>query len=56
MNLITYAGVEAISSALNAPNSERILTSDSVRRYSIDSFIYHFQQIVTNLTTRRIKV
>jgi glycosyltransferase involved in cell wall biosynthesis len=49
-------GVEAISSALNAPNSERILISDSVRRYSIDSFIYHFQQIVTNLTTRKIKV
>ena len=49
-------GVEAISFALNAPNSERILISDSVRRYSIDSFIYHFQQIVTNLTTRKIKV
>ena len=49
-------GVEAVSSALNAHNSERILISDSVRRYSIDSFIYHFQQIVTNLTTRKIKV
>jgi glycosyltransferase involved in cell wall biosynthesis len=49
-------GVEAISSALNAPNSERILISDSVRRYSIDSFIHHFQQIVTNLTARKIKV
>src|SRR5215213_4076033 len=40
-------GVEAVSSALNAPNSERMLISDSVRRYSIDSFIHHFQQIVT---------
>jgi glycosyltransferase involved in cell wall biosynthesis len=49
-------GVEAISSALNAPNSERILISDSVRRYSIDSFIHHFQQIVTNLTARKINV
>jgi alpha-1,2-mannosyltransferase len=49
-------GVEAVSSALNAPNSERMLISDSVRRYSIDSFIHHFQQIVTNLTTRKIKV
>jgi glycosyltransferase involved in cell wall biosynthesis len=49
-------GVKAISSALNAPNSERMLISDSVRRYSIDSFIHHFQQIVTNLTTRKIKV
>jgi len=49
-------GVEAVSSALNAPNSERMLLSDSVKRYSIDSFIHHFQQIVTNLTTRKIKV
>ena len=49
-------GVEAVSSALKASNSERMLISDSVRRYSIDSFIHHFQQIVTNLTTRKIKV
>jgi hypothetical protein len=49
-------GVEAVSSALNAPNSERMLISDSVRRYSIDSFIQRFQQIVTNLITRKIKV
>ena len=49
-------GVEAISSALKASNSERMLISDSVRRYSIDSFIHHFQQVITNLTTRKIKV
>jgi glycosyltransferase involved in cell wall biosynthesis len=49
-------GVEAVSSALKASNSERMLISDSVKRYSIDSFIHHFQQIVTNLTTRKIKV
>ena len=49
-------GVEAVSSALKASNSERMLISDSVKRYSVDSFIHHFQQIVTNLTTRKIKV
>jgi glycosyltransferase involved in cell wall biosynthesis len=49
-------GVEAVSSALKASDSERMLISDSVKRYSIDSFIHHFQQIVTNLTTRKIKV
>jgi glycogen synthase len=49
-------GVEAVSSALKASDSERVLISDSVKRYSIDSFIHHFQQIVTNLTTRKIKV
>jgi glycosyltransferase involved in cell wall biosynthesis len=49
-------GVEAVSSALKASDSERMLISDSVKRYSIDSFIHHFQQIVTNLTARKIKV
>jgi glycosyltransferase involved in cell wall biosynthesis len=49
-------GVEAVSSALKASDSERMLISDLVKRYSIDSFIHHFQQIVTNLTARKIKV
>jgi glycosyltransferase involved in cell wall biosynthesis len=49
-------GVEAVSSALKASDSERMLISDSVKRYSIDSFIHHFQQVVTNLTARKIKV
>jgi glycosyltransferase involved in cell wall biosynthesis len=42
-------GVEAISVALEVPNSERILISDSVKKYSIQRFIGRFQQIVKNL-------
>ena len=49
-------GVEAIVSALNAPNSERILISDSVRKYSIQSFIQRFQHIVNSLPTTKIKI
>jgi glycosyltransferase involved in cell wall biosynthesis len=49
-------GVEAIASALNAPNSERILISDSVRKYSIQNFIQRFQQIVNSLPTTKIKI
>jgi glycosyltransferase involved in cell wall biosynthesis len=48
-------GVEAISVALKARTSERILISDSVKRYSIENFINRFQQIVKNLTTNAIK-
>jgi len=49
-------GVEAIASALNAPNSERILISDSVRKYSIQNFIQRFQHIVNSLPTTKIKI
>lgn len=49
-------GVEAIASALNAPNSERILISDSVRKYSIQNFIQRFQQVVNSLPTTKIKI
>jgi glycosyltransferase involved in cell wall biosynthesis len=49
-------GVEAIGSALNAPNSERILISDSVRKYSIQNFIQRFQHIVNSLPTTKIKI
>lgn len=42
-------GVEAISDALKVPNSERILISDSVKKYSIQQFIGRFQKIVKNL-------
>jgi glycosyltransferase involved in cell wall biosynthesis len=47
-------GVEAISSALNAPNSERILISDSVRRYSTQNFIRGFQQILIGQICNKI--
>jgi glycosyltransferase involved in cell wall biosynthesis len=53
----TFAeGVKAISNALSAPNSERILVSDSVKKYSIGSFIQRFQGIIKNLTATKIKV
>jgi len=38
-----------------AANSERILISNSVKKYSIESFIDHFQQIVKNVNTNKIK-
>jgi glycosyltransferase involved in cell wall biosynthesis len=47
-------GVEAVSSALNAHNSERILISDSVRRYSTQNFIRGFQQIVISQISNKI--
>ena len=47
-------GVEAISSALDAPNSERILISDSVRRYSTQNFIRGFQQILISKFLTRL--
>ena len=47
--------VKAISSALDASNSERTLISDSVKKYSIDNFIHHFQQILRNLRTGNMK-
>jgi alpha-1,2-mannosyltransferase len=46
-------GVEAISMALNAPNSERILISDSVKKYSTQNFIRRFQQIVQDLVSNK---
>lgn len=46
-------GVEAISVALNAPNSERILISDSVKKYSTQNFIRRFQQIVRNIVSNK---
>jgi spore cortex formation protein SpoVR/YcgB (stage V sporulation) len=48
-------GVEAVSLALMAANSERILISNSVKKYSIESFIDRFQQIVKNVNTNKIK-
>ena len=42
-------GVEAIASALDAPYSERISISDSVKKYSIQNYIRHFQQIVKEI-------
>ena len=48
-------GVEAISVALMAPDSERMLISDSVKRFSIDSFITHFQEIIKNIISSKIK-
>ena len=47
--------VKAISSALDVSNSERTLISDSVKKYSIDNFIHHFQQILRNLRTGNMK-
>ena len=47
-------GVEAISSALEAANSERILISDSVRRYSTQNFIRGFQQILIGQISNKI--
>jgi glycosyltransferase involved in cell wall biosynthesis len=47
-------GVEAISSALDAPNSERIIISDSVRRYSTQNFIRGFQQILISKFLTRL--
>ena len=47
-------GVEAVSSALAAPNSERILISDSVRRYSTQNFIRGFQQILTSQISNKV--
>jgi glycosyltransferase involved in cell wall biosynthesis len=48
-------GVEAVSLALMATNSERILISNSVKKYSIESFIDRFQQIVKNVYSNKIK-
>ena len=48
-------GVEAITAALMAPDSERMLISDSVKRFSIDSFISRFQEIVKNIISNKIK-
>jgi len=48
-------GVEAISVALMAPDSERMLISDSVQRFSIDSFISRFQELVKNIISSKIK-
>jgi alpha-1,2-mannosyltransferase len=48
-------GVEAITAALMAPDSERMLISDSVKRFSIDSFISRFQEIVKNIISSKIK-
>jgi glycosyltransferase involved in cell wall biosynthesis len=48
-------GVEAITAALMAPDSERMLISDSVKRFSIDSFINHFQEIIENIISSKIK-
>jgi glycosyltransferase involved in cell wall biosynthesis len=46
--------VEAISCALEAPNSERVLISDSVRRYSIQNFIRDFQQILISQISNKV--
>ena len=48
-------GVEAVSLALMATNSERILISNSVKKYSIQSFIDRFQQIVKNVNSNKVK-
>jgi glycosyltransferase involved in cell wall biosynthesis len=48
-------GVEAITAALMAPDSERMLISDSVKRFSIDSFITRFQEIIKNIISGKIK-
>jgi glycosyltransferase involved in cell wall biosynthesis len=48
-------GVEAVSLALMATNSERILISNSVKKYSIERFIDRFQQIVKNVYNNKIK-
>jgi glycosyltransferase involved in cell wall biosynthesis len=48
-------GVEAISVALMAPDSERMIISDSVKRFSIDSFISRFQELVKNIISSKIK-
>jgi hypothetical protein len=48
-------GVEAISVALTAPDSERMIISDSVKRFSIDSFISRFQELVKNIISSKIK-
>jgi hypothetical protein len=47
-------GVEAVSSALKASNPERMLISDSVRRYSTQNFVEVFQKIVINQTSYKI--
>ena len=48
-------GVEAISVALMAPDSERMIISDSVKSFSIDSFISRFQELVKNIISSKIK-
>jgi alpha-1,2-mannosyltransferase len=47
-------GVEAVLSALKASNSERILVSDSVRKYSTQNFVEVFQKIVINQTSNKV--
>jgi glycosyltransferase involved in cell wall biosynthesis len=42
-------GVEAIASALDVPYSERVLISNSVRKYSIQSYTQHLQQIIEKM-------
>lgn len=42
-------GIEVITSALDVPNSERNLISNSVRKFSISNYIQHFQQIVKKM-------
>jgi glycosyltransferase involved in cell wall biosynthesis len=48
-------GVEAISVALMAPDSERMIISDSVKRFSVDSFISRFQELVKNIVSSKIR-
>jgi hypothetical protein len=56
INFRTFGeGVEAITAALMAPDSERMLISDSVKRFSIDSFITRFQEIIKNIISSKIK-
>jgi alpha-1,2-mannosyltransferase len=46
----TFAeAVESIAVAMDAPFSERIIISNSVRRFSISNYIKRFQQIVKEM-------
>ena len=42
-------GIEVIASALEVPDSERNLISNSVRKFSISNYIQRFQQIVKKM-------
>jgi glycosyltransferase involved in cell wall biosynthesis len=49
-------GVKVVSNALNAPSSERILISNSVKKYSVRNFIQRFQVIIRNQNLTKIRV
>jgi glycosyltransferase involved in cell wall biosynthesis len=48
-------GVKVVSNALNASSSERILISNSVKKYSVRNFIQRFQVIIRNQNINKIR-